>query len=71
MALPFPMRTSKHQLLSIWGIGNSFTVVEMNYYPTRFPERPNVYAELYARLARLDLPFPAEDFDGVVFADDL
>jgi len=47
------------------------TLVEMNYYPTRFPERPRVYAESHARAPRLDLPFPAADFDGVVFADDL
>jgi murein DD-endopeptidase MepM/ murein hydrolase activator NlpD len=46
-------------------------LVEMNYYPTRFPERPGIYAEAHPRAPRLDLPFPAADFDGVVFADDL
>jgi len=46
-------------------------LVEMNYYPTRFPERPMIYAEAHARAPRLDLPFPADEFDGVVFADDL
>jgi len=47
------------------------TLVEMNYYPTRFPERPMIYAEPHPRTPRLDLPFPAAAFDGVVFADDL
>jgi murein DD-endopeptidase MepM/ murein hydrolase activator NlpD len=47
------------------------TLVEMNYYPTRFPERPNVYDETHPRTGRLDLPFPADLVDGVVFADDL
>ena len=47
------------------------TLVEMNYYPTRFPERLQVYADRHARTPRLDLPFPADAFDGVVFVDDL
>lgn len=47
------------------------TVIEMNYYPTRFAERPKLYAEAHPRTPRLDLPFPAERFDGVVFVDDL
>lgn len=47
------------------------TIVEMNYYPTRFPERPHVYADRHERTPRLDLPFPADAFDGAVFVDDL
>ena len=47
------------------------TIIEMNYYPTRFPERHLPYAEPAARTPRLSLPFSAEDFDGIVFADDL
>ncbi len=47
------------------------TIVEMNYYPTRFECRPNPYGESHDRAPRLDLPFLARDFDGVVFADDL
>ncbi len=47
------------------------TLVEMNYYPTRFPERPLVYTERHERAPRLDLPFAADAFDGVVFVDDL
>ena len=43
----------------------------MNYYPTRFPERPNLYAERHPRTPRLDLPFSAAAFDGIVFADQL
>jgi len=47
------------------------TVIEMNYYPTRFPRRTGLYADVHPREPRLDLPFPAESFDGIVFADDL
>ena len=47
------------------------TVVEMNYYPTRFAHRPNVYARAHERTRLLDLPFSAEDFDGAVFVDEL
>lgn len=47
------------------------SIIERNYYPTRFPVRPNPYAEEHARTPRLDLPFGAEDFDGVVFVDEL
>ena len=43
------------------------TVVEMNYYPTRFPEYVNLYDKSYPREARLDLPFLQADFDKVVF----
>jgi murein DD-endopeptidase MepM/ murein hydrolase activator NlpD len=47
------------------------TIVEMNYYPTRFARRVNVYAEANPRTPRLDLPFSGDDLDGVVFADEL
>ena len=46
-------------------------IIHMNYYPTRFPVRLNVYKKQYSRSARLDLPFSREEFDGVVFLDDL
>ncbi|MEM7311446.1 MAG: M23 family metallopeptidase [Planctomycetota bacterium] len=46
-------------------------LVEMNYYPTRFPERPFIYQERHGRAPRLDLPFPADAFDGIAFVDDL
>jgi murein DD-endopeptidase MepM/ murein hydrolase activator NlpD len=46
-------------------------VIEMNYYPTRFPERHLPYAESSPRSPRLSLPFAAAEFDGLVFADDL
>ncbi len=39
----------------------------MNYYPTRFRERPCLYATRHARAPRLDLPFRREDFDGIWF----
>lgn len=41
----------------------------MNYYPTRFRERPSVYATRAARRPRLTLPFSPEDYDGVHFPD--
>lgn len=47
------------------------TVIEMNYYPTRFAKRINVYDKTYPRTARLDLPFSKSDFSGVVFLDEL
>ena len=46
-------------------------LIESNYYPTRFERRVNPYVDGHARAPRLDLPFPAELFDDVVFADDL
>jgi len=46
-------------------------IVARNYYPTRFPVRPNPYADEHPRSPRLDLPFGPDDFDGVVFVDDL
>lgn len=47
------------------------TVIEMNYYPTRFSKRLNLYSREYPRAARLDLPFKSEDFNGLLFLDDL
>lgn len=49
----------------------ALTVIATNYYPTRFPVRPRLYAEEAPRRQRLDLPFSGDVFDGVVFADDL
>ncbi len=40
---------------------------QQNYYPTRFRERPCLYASSHPRAPRLDLPFRAEDFDGIWF----
>lgn len=37
----------------------------MNYYPTRFSARPNVYRTTFERGPFLDLPFRREDFDGI------
>ena len=47
------------------------TIIEMNYYPTRFIERVNLYDKKYPRKPLLDLPFKKEDFDNVVFLDEL
>ncbi len=49
----------------------SQTLVAMNYYPTRFERLVSPYSEVHDRRGRLDLPFSAEDFDGVVFVDEL
>jgi murein DD-endopeptidase len=40
-----------------------------NYYPTRFATRPAFYQRSHEREPRLTLPFRAEDFVGVAFAD--
>jgi hypothetical protein len=44
-----------------------------NYYPTRFESAKAARAALYpapfAREPRLDLPFSAADYDGVVFPE--
>lgn len=49
----------------------TYTVIEMNYYPTRFNERINVYDRYYERKPILDLPFRKKDFNKIVFIDDL
>lgn len=43
------------------------TLFYMNYFPTRFAERLPLYPERYPRAPLLDLPFRAQDFDGIVF----
>jgi murein DD-endopeptidase len=65
--------STREQLQQIESLATraAHTIVEMNYYPTRFPRRVNVYAETYPRTPRLDLPFSRDDLDGVVFADEL
>lgn len=52
-------------------IRGGHVVFEMNYYPTRFPDRGSVFSAAHPRTPRLHLPFSADDFDGVVFADEL
>lgn len=47
------------------------TIIQMNYYPTRFAVKLNPYSKTYERAARLDLPFSSNDFDGIVFLDEL
>ncbi|HAA58078.1 MAG TPA: hypothetical protein DCE42_25170, partial [Myxococcales bacterium] len=47
------------------------TIIQMNYYPTRFPKKYNLYDKTYLRSPRMDLPFSREDFDGVAFVDEL
>jgi len=46
-------------------------IIARNYYPTRFRPADSPYATRPQRGPRLDLPFSADDFDGVVFADEL
>lgn len=47
------------------------TIIASNYYPTRFPVRQHIYSQLYPRVPRLTLPFLAEDFNQVVFLDEI
>ncbi len=49
----------------------SHTICEMNYYPTRFPVTPNMYDKEYPRTPMLDLPFKPEEFNGIVFSDEI
>jgi len=46
------------------------TLFHMNYFPTRFAERPSLYTTTHARQPLLDLPFQAEDFVGIVHLDE-
>lgn len=48
----------------------SLTMIEMNYYPTRFRNIENIYQQNFDRIPILDLPFLIKDFDGVEFLDD-
>lgn len=45
------------------------TMFAANYYPTRFTRSEHPYRSVHPRLPRLDLPFSAADYDGVVFRD--
>jgi murein DD-endopeptidase len=47
------------------------TIIEINYYPTRFTKRVNIYAQAFPRTPRLDLPFNSNQFNKVVFLDDI
>ncbi len=47
------------------------TIIEMNYYPTRFATRMHLYDKTYPRTPRLDLPFSVNEFQEVVFLDDV
>jgi murein DD-endopeptidase len=38
---------------------------QTTYYPTRFQERPSIYAEVHPRRPLISLPFSKDDFDGV------
>jgi murein DD-endopeptidase MepM/ murein hydrolase activator NlpD len=46
-------------------------IAEMLYYPTRFTKSPRVQKADFPRGPRLYLPFSEQDFDGVVFADEI
>jgi hypothetical protein len=65
--------SSRQKLSSIneLSIRAAHTIAEMNYYPTRFPERVNLYQQVHPRQSVLDLPFDKDQFDGIVFADEL
>ncbi len=46
-------------------------ISEMNYYPTRFKKRFNVYEKEFDRANCLTLPFLKDDFEQVVFSDEI
>ncbi len=41
---------------------------QLNYFPTLFPTRPDVFTQRFEREGRLTLPFRATDFCGITFA---
>lgn len=43
------------------------TLFHLNYFPTRFEGEHCLYPERHDRTPLLDLPFRAEDFDGIAF----
>lgn len=47
------------------------TIFNMNYYPTRFSERVNIYDTDFTREHVLDLPFYAAEYDGVILMDEI
>lgn len=63
----------KEKLLAIEDIETraAHTLIAMNYYPTRFSKHISPYKENHNRIEILDLPFSANDFDDIVFIDDL
>ena len=46
-------------------------IAEMNYYPTRFPKRINIYDKMYETKEVLNIPFSSDDFNGIVFIDEI
>ncbi len=53
-----------------WGQRAMSTLHQRLYYPTRFPKGPPLMEGPCPRQPRLDLPFRAQDFDGVWFPDE-
>ena len=49
----------------------SHLLMQQNYYPTRFSVRISPYVEHTKRTERLCLPFSCDDFDRVVFRDEV
>lgn len=47
------------------------TIIEMCYYPTRFQHKENIYTQTFERIPFLDLPFLKEEFEKVVFLDEI
>ena len=49
----------------------SHLLMQQNYYPTRFSKRISPYISHTERTERLSLPFSSDDFDRVVFRDEV
>lgn len=66
-------KSVKERLLNIESIYEKAhqLIIAMNYYPTRFPVRKNIYTENYKREKRLFLPFRYTDFFNIVFLDEI
>lgn len=65
-----PAVQAELRALEHWGERAMSTLFQRLYYPTRFPRGPALIAGPCPRTPRLDLPFRAQDFDGVWFPDE-
>jgi murein DD-endopeptidase len=63
-------RAALQAIEPLWERGAAL-IAERNYYPTRFTDLGSPYVSVGPRAPVLDLPFAAEQVDGMAFVDDL
>jgi murein DD-endopeptidase MepM/ murein hydrolase activator NlpD len=59
------------QAISSTYLKGAALIATRNYYPTRFTHHQTIYTQTYKRREILDLPFRPQDFDGVLFLDEI